>query len=122
MDVIIGVDGSDGAAAALRWGVEYARRHALPVTVQVAWTYRDRHHLDPGVRLDRDDGSDDAARGLMAFVERALGPGTHDLRLRTVCESGVDGLVEASTDADMVVVGARGTHGFQGAPDGVGEP
>ena len=112
--LLIGVDGSDGATAALRWGVEYAGRHELPVTVQAAWTYRDQHHLDAGMRFDLDDGSDDTERDLMAFVERALGPGTHDLRLRTVCESGVDSLVEASTDADTVVVGARGAGGFKG--------
>ena len=50
--IIIGVDESDGAAAALRWGVDHAARHHLPATALLAWTYRDQHQLDPDAGFD----------------------------------------------------------------------
>ena len=112
--IIIGVDESDGAAAALRWGVDHAARHHLPATALLAWTYRDQHHLDPDAGFELHYGWDDAHRDLAAIVARALGSQDHGLRLRTVCGPAATALVEASTDASLVVVGARGMGGFKG--------
>lgn len=111
--IIIGVDESDGAAAALRWGVEHAHRRHEPVTALLAWTYRDQHQLDPNAEFDLRYGHDDAHRDLVAIVTRALGD-DQDVQLRTACGPAAAALLEASTGASLVVVGARGMGGFKG--------
>ena len=112
--VIIGVDESDGATAALRWGIEYAQRHALPATALLAWTYRAQHQLDPEAPFDLGYGGEDAERDLVAIVERGLGSCPNGLRLLASCGAAADTLIEASNDAALVVVGARGIGGFKG--------
>jgi nucleotide-binding universal stress UspA family protein len=111
--VLIGVDESDGAAAALCWGVEYAARRGVPATALLAWTYRDQHQLVPNAPFDPDYGGDNARRDLEAIVARALGPGGH-VGLRTVCGGAASAIIDASADASLVVVGARGMGGFKG--------
>lgn len=112
--VIIGVDESDGAAAALRWGVEQAARRHEPVTALMAFTFRDQHHPDPRTEFELGYGYQQARRDLATIVERALGGRAADVELRPVCGGAADALVEASADASLVVVGARGMGGFKG--------
>jgi nucleotide-binding universal stress UspA family protein len=112
--VVVGVDESAGAAAALRWGVEHARRHGQSATALLAWTSRDQHQLEPDTEFDPRYGNDGAHRDLVAIVARALGGDHDEVQLRTVCGPPASALLEASTDASLVVVGARGVGGFPG--------
>lgn len=111
--VIIGVDESDGAAAALRWGVAQAARRHEPVTALMAYTFRDQHHPDPNTPFELGYGYHEARRDLATIVERAL-EGTVDIELRPVCGNAADALIDASAEASLVVVGARGMGGFKG--------
>jgi nucleotide-binding universal stress UspA family protein len=112
--IIIGVDESDGAAAALRWGVAHATRHHEPVTAVLAWTFRDQHHLDAHAPFEPSYGHHEACRDLDAIVARALEGGGDDIGRRAVCGGAADALIDASADASLVVVGARGMGGFKG--------
>jgi len=112
--IIIGVDESEGAAAALRWGLDHAATHREAVTAVLAWTHRDQHHLDPHADYDLHYGADDARRDLAAIVERAIGTPEHRVHLRAVCGSPGSVLLEHSAEASLVVVGARGMGGFKG--------
>lgn len=112
--IIIGVDESDGAAAALRWGVEHGRRRHEPVTALLAWSFRDQHHLDPYAPFELTYGHQEARRDLEAIVERALEGRDADIDLRAVSGAAADVIVDASANASLVVVGARGMGGFKG--------
>jgi nucleotide-binding universal stress UspA family protein len=110
--IIIGVDESAAAAAALVWGHEHARAHGRPATALMAWSLRDQHPLDPDATFDPDYGGADSRRDLAAIVQRALGADAVAVSQRTVRGGPVSQLVEASATADLVVVGARGSGGF----------
>jgi nucleotide-binding universal stress UspA family protein len=112
--IIIGVDESDGAAAALRWGVDLARRRHEPVTAVLVWTFRDQHHLDPHAPFEVGYGHEQARRDLDAIIARALEGGGADVERRAVCGAAASVLIDASADASLVVVGARGMGGFKG--------
>jgi nucleotide-binding universal stress UspA family protein len=112
--IIIGVDESDGAAAALRWGVAHGKRRHEPVTALLAWTFRDQHHLDPHAPFETRYGHEEARRDLDAILVRALAGRAEDVERRAVCGAATAALLEASADASLVVVGARGMGGFKG--------
>jgi nucleotide-binding universal stress UspA family protein len=112
--IIVGVDESDGAAAALRWAVAEAGRSGQPVTAVMAWSYRDQHGDDPAASFDLDYGSDDAARDLDGIVERALGAAGSVVARRALRGNPSDVLLDASHRAGVLVIGARGMGGFRG--------
>ena len=62
--IIVGVDESDHAQAALRWAVDHAAQSAQPLTAVMAWGYIDQHHLEPGVPFDPEYTSTIAANVL----------------------------------------------------------
>jgi nucleotide-binding universal stress UspA family protein len=112
--VVIGVDESASARSALRWGVEHAGLHDRPVTVLMAWSHRDQHHLDPAAPFEPVYGREQAERDLDAIVERALGSPCPWPHRRAMCGSPGAELLRASAGADLVVIGARGMGGFKG--------
>jgi nucleotide-binding universal stress UspA family protein len=111
--IVVGVDASDGSAAALRWAAAEARlRDATLVIVhayfrplayagtEAAASEPEREHA--GAVLDRviQAGAGDLA-GLA--LERRLHAG-----------HAAHGLIEAAATADLLVVGVRGGGGFEG--------
>lgn len=111
--IIVGVDGSDGAAAALRWAWSEAQLRQLQMTAVMAWDYLDQHA--GGTRdFDPSYGEDGADAALRSAVENALGPDTATIEHRAVCDAPARALLEAGADAELVVVGARGLGGFKG--------
>jgi nucleotide-binding universal stress UspA family protein len=115
--IVVGVDGSDQAKAALRWAVDQARRTGQRVRVVSAWrvpalmyagAFETAADLDPrelervaGETLEEAVGElGDAADGVE--IERCVRQG-----------QAADVLVEESQDADLLVVGSRGLGGFR---------
>jgi nucleotide-binding universal stress UspA family protein len=92
--VVVGIDGSDLATAALAWGVDAARRRSCPLRLV--------HTCGRSGRAAGEEMLDDAA----ARAERAI-PG---LDVSTVLDNGhpADALLKQASDASMVVLGARG--------------
>ena len=113
--IVVGVDGSDGASAALRWAVEEAAlRHAALDAVS-AW------HIpyaagSPAIGLVIDpDEERTYAHEQLEEVIGAIGahPGVEINRV--VVEGGAArALIEAAAGADLLVVGSRGRGGFKG--------
>ena len=112
--IIVGVDESAYAQAALRWAVKYGSERHLPVTALLAWDYVLQHHVEPEARFDPTYDADTAAKVLSELVGRAIGE-DHDVDQMVVCNHAGPALIEAAgVDASLVVVGARGMSGFRG--------
>jgi len=112
--IVVGVDDSEGARAALRWALlEGARRH---VTVTVLHAY----HLDIAW-IDRGDierwtamEQHSAEVTLGHILEEVTAPPGVDLEVRVVDGLPAEVLIAASETAALLVVGSRGRGGLTG--------
>jgi nucleotide-binding universal stress UspA family protein len=98
---------------ATRWAVEEAGLHRATIEVVLVWSYLDQHHADHSQRFDPDYTEASARATLASWVDEALGPDAA-VEQRAVCDLAPRALVEASDTADLLVLGARGTGGFEG--------
>jgi nucleotide-binding universal stress UspA family protein len=116
--VVVGVDGSEGSRRALAWAAEEAHEHQARLTVITAWT-RPPAPVGPGYGSLRGyaevDFSEPAEQQLTQAVAAVLTEDA-DLVVERVLIEGhpAPRLIEASTRADLVVVGCRGHGGFAG--------
>ena len=111
-EIIVGVDGSESSAAALRWAAQESRWRGEPLVAVLAWGLLDQHHAEPDAYFDPEYDEDDARRTLASYVVGALGEEAA-VELRTICDLPGRGLVEVAAQASMLVVGARGLGGFK---------
>ncbi|WP_448639146.1 universal stress protein [Geodermatophilus sp. URMC 63] len=123
--VVVGVDGSACARAALAWAGVLAGRAGLPLTVVRAWSIPTAPRPDcwePGYvppvgeyeRAVREALAEDvAAAGLPEGLAEGLA-----VDCRAEHRAPVDALVAASSGADLLVVGARGRGSAHGRPLG----
>lgn len=115
--VVVGVDGSDLSTRAVTYAADTAARRGTDLIALHA--YRHPTSLRPGDMqpLVYDDRAlhDDEAR-LLAEATTGLTERRPQLRVtrRTVHARSASALVEASRDAQLVVVGSRGRGGFSG--------
>jgi nucleotide-binding universal stress UspA family protein len=115
--IVVGIDGSKGARRALEWALTEARRRGDALRVL---------HALRSAQVPEDLGRplDAAAAGeRLALAERVIDEALHavgdpaDLaidRVPIVDRDAAQSLVEASRDADLLVVGSRGLGGFYG--------
>jgi nucleotide-binding universal stress UspA family protein len=114
--IVVGVDGSEEAKAALRWALEEARlRGAALRVVHGWWAYP---ALVPGSPITSDDwdGLRREAQGFVKrFVAETIGE-PEDVEISAVAPHGTAApvLVEAAREAELLVVGSRGHGGFAG--------
>jgi nucleotide-binding universal stress UspA family protein len=113
--IVVGVDDSAGAAAALRWAAAEARLRGAALTVVHAY-YRPAAYW--GTTPDATDGEPErrhARQVLDAALHRAVDD-LADLPVRGVLHAGraARGLIEAAAEADLLVLGTRGAGGFEG--------
>ena len=115
MTIYVGTDGSAGAAAALRWAAHEGELRGLPVTAVVAWDYLNQRRPKDGEEFDPAYSEDDALSVLDKWVVDALGAErASSVERVSVCDLPWRALVTVSQEADLLVVGARGTGGFLG--------
>ena len=114
--IIVGIDGSDHSQHALDWAVHEAWVRQLPLTVLSvyqttvgSWGGPATYPQDIALSADARKDADDAAGKALA---NAAGGRPESVTVRAVCGIPAEELVAASRDADMVVVGSRGTGGF----------
>ena len=110
--IIVGLDESPQARAALRWAVDEARHSGQPVTAVLAWGHVDQHHLEHGVPFDPAYNATSASRVLDEIVDDAIGR-DDDIGRLAVCDLPARALIDAAKDAALLVVGARGMGGFR---------
>src|SRR6516165_6867723 len=110
--IIVGIDGSDHSQRALEWAVQEAAIRAVPLTVIAV--YRAVAGLWGGPMLyPQDSGlSAQARKETEKAMANAGGVRPPSVTVREICGIPAEELVLASKDADLIVVGSRGTGGF----------
>jgi nucleotide-binding universal stress UspA family protein len=118
--IVVGIDGSAGARAALDWAIDEARHHGAEVRAvhvwdipQLGWAAFDRMLGDPDLleaeaRRELDlvvDAAD--VTGLDAPVQRSLR-----------CGRPAEWLLREAKAGDLIVVGSRGLGGYDPPPLG----
>ncbi|HEX5596702.1 MAG TPA: universal stress protein [Micromonosporaceae bacterium] len=110
--IVVGVDGSDAAHAALRWALSEARLTGAVLEAVIAWEYP---VFDLGeVLLPPHDPESMATQMLQHAVEREQTDGV-EVRQRVVAGHAAQVLVEAARGARLLVVGSRGRGTFTAA-------
>lgn len=113
--IVVGIDGSPGSTAALRWAAEEAELHGATLKVVMAWGMLDQHLRPPDQPFDPHYNHDTAAADLHAFVTDTIGePRAETTEFCAVCDLPGRALLDAAASADLLVVGARGLGGFKG--------
>jgi nucleotide-binding universal stress UspA family protein len=113
--ILVGYDGSPGGERALGWAVQEARWRGTGLTICHAWA--PEYCPGPPGESDTFDRAQRAGEQNLAqalrFARNVMGPGRAQPLLAAGPAAPV--LCEHSSDADMVVVGARGRGGLPGA-------
>ena len=115
--VVVGVDGSPAARAALRWALRYADTTGAAIRAVCVWTYpADFYYgMTPPSFGEVWHPDTDARQVLDDTVREVVGNSLPEGFEKVVCEGNpAKVLVDASADAAMLVVGSRGHGGFTG--------
>jgi len=110
--VVVGVDGSAASDAGLLWATEAALRSGAELVLVHGWVYPYLGSRS-SVSEPRDEMRLDAMRVLESSAAKA-----HELAPTVACHSIITeegpakAILDAATDADLVVVGSRGHGGF----------
>lgn len=111
--IVVGVDGSEASIEALR----QAQSLAVPLGAQVmAVAYWEFPQVYGGyVAMGIDNFEEAAGQVLKESLDKAFGPELPDnVASRVVRGHARESLIEASREADMIVLGRRGHGGFGG--------
>jgi nucleotide-binding universal stress UspA family protein len=113
--IVVGVDPSPGAKAALRFALEEARLRRVTLRAVHAWQFTyvgiEGSLPVPNDELHAFRAAAEAALGA-ALREAIPDPGDVDIECSVVEGAPAAVLVEASRAADLLVVGSRGHGGF----------
>jgi nucleotide-binding universal stress UspA family protein len=113
--IVVGVDGSKTAQAALRWAVDEARRRNATVEAVYAWHqpfavgYAEMAELDNAGHFEKE-----AQVALDEAVDAVDASGIAPIERKLVTGGAAAALVEAAEGASLLVVGSRGRGGFRG--------
>lgn len=109
--IVVGIDGSEASRMAAEWAIDEADSLNAECVVLHAWSY------PYAAELSSETGHDitrvDAELCLETAVERCRNRGRCPVRGELVESSASKALVEASAQADLVVVGSRGRGEFR---------
>lgn len=106
--IVVGVDGTPSSVAALQWAVGQAQVSGAKVTALMGWRPNVAYGY-PDLHVVRESEA-------RALADAVAAVDAHDVHLTTLFANGTaEGLlVNASADADLVVLGARRHHGLVG--------
>ncbi|MDA3644282.1 universal stress protein [Saccharopolyspora indica] len=116
--ILVGVDGSPGSQAALRWALTYAEQCGGTITALIAWAPPVLVEAAPVPPVISDEDSKKCAeqqlRQTVDDTKAALATSVH-VGLEVVRGPAARSLLERTEHADLLVVGSRGHGGFVGA-------
>jgi nucleotide-binding universal stress UspA family protein len=118
--IIVGVDGSDHSRSALDWALDESdlRKTALtvvtvsPVVSAIYGPGYAPQDYYPAEEQSRTQAEKATQQLLSEAIERRGRPPAAPVTVRVVSGVAADELINASADADLLVVGARGAGGF----------
>ena len=105
--IVVGVDGSDSAQAALRWAVRQAKLAGGRVEAVIAWHYPAAYGWEPA-GIDNDFAGD--AHQVLAEALTAVSAAEPGVPVFPLVTEGypADVLLDAAKGADLLVLGHRG--------------
>lgn len=122
--IVVGIDGSHGSAAALRWALEEARLRGVEVHAVMAWQQPAAIGASSGTTYSLGVDPSSATQLVLAAVveaeiERLRATRGEECSVVITCET-LEGnaaatLIRAASGASLLVVGTRGHGGFVGA-------
>lgn len=125
--IVVGVDGSPGAAEALRWAVAEARLRKARLQIVHAWIYGYVGMPSGGIGYMGSFGSnaalgiepEDLQRAAEDVLEKVIadivgGVDGIEIERKVVEGAAAQVLIGAAVEADLLVVGSRGHGGFVG--------
>ncbi len=112
--IVVGVDGSETSKRALRWAIDEARlRHATVRAVE-AWQYAVSDSWE-GMPVNIYDTMEEGAQAQLAeIVAEVAGEDAKAVEQVIALGAPASALLDASTDAELLVLGSRGLGGFKG--------
>jgi nucleotide-binding universal stress UspA family protein len=115
--LVVGVDGSDGSRAAVRWAGAEARLRGVPLVAVEAWEFSPLIFA-ADVPMALDDLRSSVEEHLESLVADELGPAGERQGLevveRVIEQAPVPALLSQIDAGDVLVVGSRGRGGFTG--------
>ena len=115
--LVVGVDDSQGARAALAWALQEAQLRDAALEVVHAWSLPMAEGWNSEWPVD-EAWFRERSRELLDKIIIECAAGTHTtvqaIPLPLECEVPALGLVEQSEGADLLIVGSRGRGGFKG--------
>ena len=129
--IVVGVDGSEGSVAALRWALDEARLRQSDVRVVHAYRSPEYALVDGdlgvaggmGMPVMATEGTEELRRAVetqaRTVIDASLRDAGGELERLTVERVAIEGpaaqtLIEAGRGAELLVVGSRGRGGFVG--------
>jgi nucleotide-binding universal stress UspA family protein len=111
--VVVGVDQSAGARAALEWAAAEAALRRAPLLIATSWNGLD-HGVPEGYQSDIAEPAYRAAVRFLADAAADMGNLHPGLDVDTVLlpDAPIEGLIRLAQDAGLVVVGRRGVNAF----------
>jgi len=117
--IVVGVDGSDHSHRALMWAMRQAAQHHVPLTVVAVRPdpVRPLTGIYWGAHAYPEDthNPEVARKAIQEIVEQVgneIGETAPQVTVNVVTGDPAEELIKASRDADIVVVGSRGSGGF----------
>lgn len=113
--IVVGVDGSEGSEAALRWALDEARRRECRLDLVHVWHVPYAGEVSGLVMGELSERLEHQAREVVRSVmEKSVGedPGVEVVPMVTEGAT-AEALLDAARDADLLVVGSRGLGGFK---------
>ena len=114
--IIVGVDGSGHSQRALEWAMKEAAIRHVPLTVLTVHEAIRGYYSGVAVYADDPARTEQARQAAQAETDKVLagldGPRPESVTVKAVHGFPVQELIDASRDADVVVLGSRGAGGF----------
>ena len=114
MRIVVGIDGSESARAALDWAWDEAKRWGAELEVVHAWAYPYAYGVEGAVVVPPQTLSEDAKKLADEELADLRARKGDDVPMTMVVDEGgaAHTLLDRGKDAAMIVVGARGHGGF----------
>jgi len=117
--IVVGIDGSEHARRALEWAVREAALRQVPLSVltvnqAISGTFTGAavpYPGDSGLVKNAQDAAYSETQGVLDALGGAARPPTVTVHALTGLPTAA--LIEASQDAELIVVGSRGAGGFR---------